>query len=253
MASESLAAVSQFFSTAHGAGTLFLAIASAALGLIAAACKFRHEQFRKLPLEHLKMLQEAAGGDPLITRCVTQAAHLEVARQTFGIALNPAAADYLFRLMDHRRFSLNTLRAAAPYVQTDGPTPTIQPGYIGRLLLASTAALALLTVWVTIWLMWTAFQIETPGGTVVMLGIEIVGLLVAGLIARVSINEGRAFYCAREAAKLTEGETPICGKNPSAPLIVENSPVPPVGEGSHPPALSSHAVALGSSSSFTAS
>jgi uncharacterized protein HemX len=84
MSASAFQPIAQFLSTAHGAATLSVTLTTAALGLAVAAYKFWHEQFRKVPLEHLKLLKEAASGDELLGRCLKQAAHLEVARQTFG-------------------------------------------------------------------------------------------------------------------------------------------------------------------------
>lgn len=206
MASESLAAVAPFLSTAHGAATLAVTLATAIVGLAAAFHKFRHEQFRKVPLEHLKMLQEAAGGDDLITRCIKQAAHLEVARQIFGRSGTPAITSYMFRLMDSQHFSQRTLRAAAPYVRTVKGETRVRPGIVAGIFLASSAVLTLMILALTGALMLAAYQTKTPSGTGWMLVFEVVGLSAAIGMARQTASEVRAFHCARATNKLSLGE-----------------------------------------------
>lgn len=222
MAAESLATLAPFFSTVHGAATLVVTLGTAVVGLAAAFHKFRHEQFRKVPLEHLKMLQEAASGDELISRCMKQATHLEVARQTFGKVGTPAEANYLFRLMASQRFAQATLRAAAPYVCTDKEEVRVRPGILGGFLLVSSAVLTVAILALTAILMWAAYQMKTLSGTGWMLVFEVVGLSAAICMGRFTGNEIRAFYCAREADKLALGTTASSSTNSdSAPITAD--------------------------------
>jgi len=197
MATESAQALSQFFSSANGAIAVATASLTALLALIAGVYKFRHEQFRKLPLEHFKLLQEAAQGDELMAGGLRTAARLEVYRQTFGASGTPATARAMFELLNSGKFSVQELRAAAPYARDDAGKLAIEPGWVSGVLFWLYMAAFGLVLYMTASLVFALFGTSTVLGSLLGLGVEIAGLLVAVFFVKQLTSEWLAKDTAR--------------------------------------------------------
>jgi hypothetical protein len=80
----------------------------------------------------------------------------------------------------------------------------IVPGALAWVQLATSGTATMVILYCTGRLMWAMFGVKSPAAMGLLLLIEVVGLTVAGVFARVALKEFKAIHCARTAEEVLQ-------------------------------------------------